>query len=157
MSNSIVRPLPRQYIVAVHTPSYADEGNMSFLSGFANQRRTMDIHKLPWILTLLLVLSVPHQLVASDRAQNEVSCHNGDPSCGLPGTPQRTLLESLYKGLEDLPVGMHGRAIGFLADVLAAAYGIDVSGSRFSLRGTLKAVATFPIERHRQQLESIGL
>jgi hypothetical protein len=95
------------------------------------------------ILLVTLVLPVK----ASDAAVSMKDCTNSGSACGLSGVDRRTLLKSLRDGMKDMPrSSLAAPGIGFPADVVAVAYGIDDPGREFSLRGTLGAIALFPIE-----------
>jgi hypothetical protein len=106
----------------------------------------MALRKMFTMLSLSTLLTLPQMMNAEDATQNAKHCADSDSDCGLSGIKKAQLLDSLYRGLTDLPFGLNGREIGFPADVLAAAYGIDEQGRKLSFGGAMEAAFLFPLE-----------
>jgi hypothetical protein len=98
------------------------------------------------VTSLLVAAALASATFAEDQSQKPMLCNNANLTCGLTGISQTELLDSLYQGINNLPHGLKGATMGFPAEVLAAAYGIDARGNTFSLKGTFEALALFPVE-----------
>jgi hypothetical protein len=98
---------------------------------------------------LAIVLALPQTAKVNNVVADSKDCTDSKSPCGLSGVDRSVLLKSLLDGMSDLPTGFAARGIGFPADVLAAAYGIDDGGREFSFGGTVGAIAAFPFESTR--------
>jgi hypothetical protein len=98
------------------------------------------------VTSLLVATALASTSFAEDQSQKPKLCSITDPTCGLTGISQTESLDSLYQGINNLPHGLKGATMGFPAEVLAEAFGIDARGSTFSLNGAVEAIALFPVE-----------